>query len=66
LFEKKKDTTATKLIRMIKGRIIRSKGIPEDLRAESSLNSPIFPNVIRDARRIPSGRAVGTKVREKW
>ena len=53
-------------MRIINGRIILSRFIPDDLRADSSLNSPIFPNVIREARSIPRGRAVGTKVRAKW
>ena len=57
---------ATKPIRTISGRMILWRGIPEDFNAESSLNSPMFPKVIRDASRIPRGRAVGTNVSEKW
>lgn len=51
---------------MISGLIIRCKGIPDDLRAVSSLNSPMFPNVISAARRIARGSAVGTKDNENW
>ena len=51
---------------IINGSIILCSGIPEDFNADNSLNSPIFPNVIREARRIPRGRAVGTKVSAKW
>jgi hypothetical protein len=64
--EKKNETTHTKATRTIKGLIIRCNEIPEDFSAESSLNSPILPNVMSEARRMASGKAVGTKVREKW
>jgi hypothetical protein len=53
-------------IRIIRGSIILCSGIPDDFSADSSLNSPMFPKVIRDARRIPSGSAVGTNVSAKW
>jgi hypothetical protein len=39
--------------------------MPDAFKAVSSLNSPIFPNVIREARRIASGSAVGTNESEK-
>jgi hypothetical protein len=64
--EKTKDTTTIKPIRINKGSIILWRGIPEAFKADSSLNSPMFPNVIREASSIARGRAVGTKVSEKW
>ena len=51
---------------MISGIIIRCNGIPEDFKAVSSLNSPILPKVIRAARSIARGRALGTKDSENW
>ena len=50
----------------ISGIIILVSGIPDDFIAVSSLNSPMFPKVIRDARRIARGNAVGTKESENW
>ncbi len=55
-----------RVIIIISGIIILVSGIPDDFSAVSSLNSPMLPKVIRDARSIASGRAVGTKESENW
>ena len=66
LFEKKNETTAMNPMSIISGSIILCKDMPEDFSADSSLNSPILPKVMSEARRIPRGKAVGTNVRAKW
>jgi hypothetical protein len=48
----------------VKGRIIRSREKPLDLRAVSSLFSAKFPKVIKDESKIANGKAKGIKLAE--
>ena len=61
LFWKKKAPTDTKQIVIISGRIMWISEMPADFIASNSKRSPKFPNVIREANKIASGSAIGTR-----
>jgi len=48
----------------VKGRMIRNKENPFDFNAVNSLFSDMFPKVIKEERRMASGRAKGIKLAE--
>ena len=60
MFEKKKAPTAIRKDITITGFMIRTREIPEDLKASSSRFSARFPKVIRLASSTASGMARGT------
>ena len=55
-----------KRVRIKVGRINLLKGIPADFMAVSSVCSPMLPKHIKVAKRVASGKAVGTVIKEKY
>ncbi len=48
--------------KMMSGRMMRRRGIPAAFMASNSLNSPILPMVIIEAKRVANGSAKGMTV----
>ena len=61
---KKNVAMASTTMKAVSGFMILSKEMPEAFIANSSRLSPRLPNVINEAKRMPSGNAIGTKVSE--
>ena len=62
LFEKKNAPILTITIKTISGDIILSNGTPADLKANSSLFSPILPKSIMDDNKMAIGNDIGIRL----
>jgi hypothetical protein len=62
LLAKKKAPPQMKMIKIIRGRIIRNKDIPAAFMDSSSKRSPKLPKDIKEASKMANGSAMGTSV----